>query len=259
MKFLYIIMLSFLSICYSSSDISLLSIYNKTIFVDLTSSSSKYEADLFGVRLGSSSKNSINYNNIEIDLSLGLGGRRGHDFFSDRPFYLQLRGAYLSLFNIVNIRNIIELGVGAGLEYNLEGFVPTNLYGPSLSWTQTIGGTLALFSRFKLDPNREFSLTFYSPIIGIINRPEWTGPISQEIEELSENSYIDVLMNRGNFFSVIDYQSFNINIVYKRYFSNELYLYIEEAINYSNTDIPREYNKITFKFVFGLNYRVNGY
>lgn len=259
MKFIAVLMFSLLGFCYSSSNISLLSIYNKTTFIDYTSSSLKYEADLYGIRLGANKRSQNIYNQIDIDISLGLSGRRGHDFFSDRPFYLQLRGAYLSLFNIFEFNNGIDLGLGAGAEYNLEGIVPTNLYGPSLSWNQTIGGTCALFSRIKIDNKREFSIIVSSPVIGILNRPEWTGPISKEIESLSEKSYVDVLLNRGDFYTFADYQSINITFVYKKVLSDDLFLYIEEGINYSSTQIPREYSRFSSKFVFGINYRVKGY
>lgn len=259
MRSIFILICSLLSICYSTSNISLLSIYNKTTFIDYTSSSLKYEADLYGIRLGANKKSHNIYNQIDIDISLGLSGRRGQDFFSDRPFYLQLRGAYLSLFNVLEFNNGIVLGLGAGAEYNLEGIVPTNLYGPSLSWNQTIGGTCAMFSRFIIDNQREFSIIVSSPVIGIMNRPEWTGPISQEIETLSEKSYLDVLLNRGEFYTFADYQSINFTFVYKKVLSKDLFLYIEEGINYSSTQIPREYSKFSSKFVFGINYRVKGY
>lgn len=259
MKKCIILLYAIWGVCYASSNISLLSIYNKTSFIDYTSSSLKYEADLYGIRLGANKKSNKIYNQIDIDISLGLSGRRGHDFFSDRPFYLQLRGAYFSLLNVLTFGNGVDLGLGFGLEYNLEGIVPTNLYGPSLSWNQTLGGTLSLFSRYKVNGQSELSVMISSPVVGVINRPEWTGPISQEIETLAENSYLDVLLNRGELFTVLDYQSINIVLVFKKKLSRDLYFYIEEGINYSNTEIPREYNKFSSKFVFGLNYRVKGY
>lgn len=243
---------------FTSSQVSLLSIYNRTNFIDYTSSSLRYDSDIFGVRLGSSNKSSIVLNNIDVDLSLGISGRKGQDYFSDRPFYLQARGAYLGLFDLFNIYNV-SLGGGFGLEYNLEGVIPGNLYGPSISWIQTIGGTVALFSRFNIDKDKELMFVFISPIAGIINRPEWTGPISKEIEELSENSYTDVLLNRGRYFTIMDYQSLTFSVVYKKVLSENVLLYVEEGLVYSSTQYPREFSKVSSKFIFGLKYRTIGF
>lgn len=253
MKFLVVFLL-LLTPIYTSTQISLLTIYNKTSFIDYTSSSLRYDSDIFGVRVGSSNVNSNVFNSIDIDLSIGVSGRKGQDYFSDRPFYLQGRCAYLGLFNFFNFNNI-NLGGGTGLEYNLEGVLPGNLYGPSISWIQTLGVTLALFSRININKNKKILFIFSLPVAGYINRPVWTGPISQEIEELSENSYIDVLLNRGEHFTIFDYQSFTFSVVYKKELSKNILLYIEEGITYSQTEYPREFRRISSKLIFGLKYR----
>lgn len=141
----------------------------------------------------------------------------------------------------------------------MEGILPGNLNGPSISWIQVIAFRLDLYTRLEVNRKNSLIFNFSSPILGILNRPEWTGPISKEIEELYKEDFSSVLFKRGDFYTPLDYQSFNFKIVYKQKLSAKSELFIEEGITYSYTDIPREYSKFSNRFVFGINYLANNY
>lgn len=232
--------------------------YSKLGYIDYTSSRYLYESDVFGLRFGSELEGNGYTHVINSDLSLGISGRKGQEYFSDRPFYTQVRGTYQFLKDLYYIKSVL-LGAGVGGEYNLEGIVPGNLNGPGLSWIQVISLSLELYTKYRIDSKKEFFISLYSPFIGILNRPEWTGTISKEIEELYKDDFLSVLFKRGLFYTPLDYRSVTGKLVYRYKLSDSSDLYLENSLTYSYTDIPREFSKLSNRFVFGFNYLTKGY
>lgn len=253
-----VILLLLCSPLLGSNKIYLKSHYSKLGYIDYTSSRYLYESDVFGLRFGSELEGDGYAHVINSDLSLGVSGRRGQEYFSDRPFYTQIKGTYQYLKDLFYVKNIV-LGAGVGGEYNLEGILPGNLNGPGLSWIQVISLSLELYSKYRVSNKKEFLFSVYSPLMGILNRPEWTGTISQEIEELYKEDFLSVLFKRGMFYTPADYRSVTGKLVYKYRLSDSSDLYLENSLTYSYTDIPREFSKLSNRFVFGFNYLTRNY
>lgn len=241
---------------FSNTSLILMNFYNNTRFFDYTSSRMRYDADIFGFRFGAVMEGNRYTHKLDADISVGVSGRSSYDYFDDRPFYFHGNGAYNFLYDIVEISRSSVIKTGIGLVYNLEGFIPGDLYGPGLSWIQTIGLNFTLGFSVKSGSNSSISFLVNSPVIGLINRPAWAGSIDKEIDELSEESYLNVLFNRGELFSYHNYFRINGKLSYKRRLSDTVEFLIEEGLVYETTNYPRFYRRISNQLTFGLIFSV---
>lgn len=234
----------------------LMNFYNNTRFIDYTSSRMRYDADIFGFRFGAMMNGGRYTHKLDVDISLGLSSRSSYNFFDDRPFYFHGNGGYSFLYDLIEINSRTIIKTGVGVVYNLEGFIPGDLYGPGLSWIQTIGFNVT--SGIEVKPGRDSSFTILvsSPVAGLINRPAWAGSIDKEIDDLSDISYLNVLLSRGEFFSYHNYFRINGKLAYKRRISKSIEFLIEEGIVYETTKYPRFYSRFSNQLTFGLIFSV---
>lgn len=256
-RFFFILILMVLRIpIISNTSVMLMNFYNNTRFVDYTSSRMRYDADIFGFRLGAILDKSNYSHQFDADISLGISGRPSYDFFKDRPFYFHGNGSYNFLYDILEVTDSSVVKTGVGLVYNLEGFIPGDLYGPGLSWIQTIGINLTLGLKIRTDHNSSFTVLVNSPVLGFLNRPAWAGSIDKEIDELSDESYLNVLLNRGELFSYHNYLRIKCRILYKKRIGKSMEFLIEEGIVYETTKYPRFYSRFSNQLTFGLIFSV---
>lgn len=246
----------FSSSIFSNTSLMLMNFYNNTRFIDYTSSRMRYDADIFGFRFGALHNENKYTHKLDIDISLGLSGRSSYNFFDDRPFYFHGNGAYNLLYDLVELSSSSVIKTGVGIVYNLEGFIPGDLYGPGLSWIQTIGINAIVGISFFSDNVSSFSFLINSPVAGLMNRPAWAGSIDKEIDDLSDVSYLNVLFNRGEFFSYHNYFRISGRLSYKRRISKSMEFLIEEGVVYETTKYPRYYTRFSNQLTFGIIFSV---
>lgn len=257
MRFLLISLFILLSgIVFPESSLLLMNIYNKTRYFDYTSSRIRYEAEAYGIRLGALRSNNRFNNDLVFDYSSGLSSKGGYDYVSDRPFYISLSGEYIFTYDYLIFGKSVLFSVGPGVTYDLEGIVPGDLYGANLSWIQVFGLSLHHRLKYYFENGQFLQFSLSSPFWGTMNRPSWAGSIDKEIDDLADESYLDVLMKRGIYFSYHNYFQLQASVAFKSKLNSFMDYYILNEIVYAYTYEPRYYTRLTNKLVFGVLFYV---